>query len=203
MKNLILQRNEVNMSTLTALKTTPAQAPSVKNRAKLYTLEATLVSGPVSDAFAEENPEVTRTIQIRGDQTLEDLHDAIFTAFDREDDTMYEFRFGNDSNDPEERSFVLPSELNGKISQRKNIAGDVTKTRIDSLNLSFNETFTYWFDFSDDWIHHITVRAIDDTMPPGKYPRIIARTGESPAQYQEWEEEEEEYLEEEQWNLVY
>lgn len=194
------------MSTHVALKAIGTPAPGAETRPILYTLEVALLSGPVSEAFAEENPEVSRTIQIRGDQTLEDLHDAIFTAYEREDDNMYEFRLGNGPHDPEGRYYVLPSELNGKTSKRKNIAGEVTKTRIDSLNLSPEETFIYWFDFSDDWMHRITVRAADETAPQGKYPRIIARIGESPAQYPELEEEEgeeEEYIEEGQWNMVY
>jgi hypothetical protein len=49
----------------------------------LYTLEVFLVSGPISEKFAKKHPEVSRTIQIRGDQTLEDLHHAIFAAYDR------------------------------------------------------------------------------------------------------------------------
>jgi len=178
------------MSTHAAFKTEahPMTEPSVLK--SIYTLQVTLLSGPVSEAFAEENPEVSRTIQIRGDQTLEDLHDIIFTAFDREDDNMYEFRIGNSALDKEERCYVLPSEFNPKPTNQMVVAGDVTRTRIDTLNLSMNESFTYWFDFSDDWIHRIIVLEIDDTIPQGKYPRIIARIYESPSQYPDFEDEE-------------
>lgn len=195
------------MSTQTALKTDAYLMPEPSVLKRIYTFQVSLLSGPVSEAFAEENPEVSRTIQIRGDQTLEDLHDAIFTAFDREDDNMYEFRFGNSALDTEERCYVLPSEFNSKLSKQKVVAGDVTRTRIDTLNLSMNETFTYWFDFSDDWIHRITVLEAEETIPQGKYPRIIARICESPSQYPEFEDEEnmaaEEYSEEEEWNVMY
>jgi hypothetical protein len=47
-----------------------------------YTLEVFIISGPVTEKFLKRNPEICRTIQIRGDQTLEDLHHAIFDAFD-------------------------------------------------------------------------------------------------------------------------
>lgn len=53
-----------------------------------------LLSGIVTEDFAERNPQVQRTIQIRGDRTLENFHDAIFKAFDREDKHMYEFQIG-------------------------------------------------------------------------------------------------------------
>jgi hypothetical protein len=193
------------MRTNTALKTPVAQAPVIEAGPSLYTLEVSLVSGPMTEAFAEENPDVTRTIQIRGNQTLEDLHDAIFTAFDREDDNMYEFRLGSVEHDADSRYYVLPSELNRTLGKRKVIAGDVTKSRIDSLNLKPGETFTYWFDFSDDWMHRITVSGVDETFKPGKYPRTIARVGESPAQYPDIEDEdaEEEELLEEEWSTMY
>lgn len=170
-----------------------------------YTLEATLISGPVEDAFFEDNPVISRTIQIRGDQTLEDLHDIIFTAFDREDDSMYEFRVGTGSHDQGARIYVLPSELLRKPTKNRSIAGDVTRTRLDSLGLRENETFAYWFDFESDWMHQVTVVSISDEIPRGKLPRVISRIGESPAQYADTEEEEEEleFREDELWNVSY
>ena len=44
--------------------------------------------GPLTKAYVKKNPEVLRTIRIRGDQTLEDLHHAIFDAYDREDEVL-------------------------------------------------------------------------------------------------------------------
>src|SRR3712207_249806 len=46
--------------------------------ANLYVLSVFLQNGPVSKKFA--NKEISRVIEIRGDQTLEQLHDAIFQA---------------------------------------------------------------------------------------------------------------------------
>jgi hypothetical protein len=53
-----------------------------------------LASGPVTAKFAKKNKTVSRTIQIRGSQTLQDLHEAIFDAFDREEEHLYEFQVG-------------------------------------------------------------------------------------------------------------
>ena len=63
--------------------------PTDQGNVRLYTLEVFLLSGPITEKFAKENPEISRTIQIRGDQTLEDLHHALFDAFDRSDEHMY------------------------------------------------------------------------------------------------------------------
>ena len=41
-------------------------------KVRLYTLEVFLLSGPITEKFAKKNLVVSRTIQLRGDQTLED-----------------------------------------------------------------------------------------------------------------------------------
>jgi hypothetical protein len=48
--------------------------PAETGEPQLYPLEIFLMSGPISEKFAKKNPVISRTIQIRGDQTLEDLH---------------------------------------------------------------------------------------------------------------------------------
>ena len=59
---------------------------------QLYTLKIFLTDGPITKAFAGK--EISRTIQMRGDQTLQALHRAIFKAFDREEEHLHEFNFG-------------------------------------------------------------------------------------------------------------
>jgi Domain of unknown function (DUF6930) len=44
--------------------------PAGEGKVRLYTLEVFLLSGPITEKFARKNPGVSRTIQIRGDQTL-------------------------------------------------------------------------------------------------------------------------------------
>ena len=146
---------------------------------RLYTLEVFIISGPVAEKFLKRNPEISRTIQIRGDQTLEDLHDAIFDAFDRFEEHMYEFQFGKGPNDPKGKRYVPHAEQD----EGENLAGDVANTTIGSLGLKAKQAFGYWFDFGDDWWHQINVLGIDDKVPKGKYPKVIKRVGKSPPQY--------------------
>ena len=134
----------------------------------------------------KRNPVISRTIQILGDQTLEDLHHAIFEAFDRFEEHMYEFQFGKGPNDPKGKRYVLP---NAFEQQRARVSrGDVAQTTIDSLGLKVDQAFGYWFDFGDDWWHQINVVAIDDKAPKGKYPKVTKRVGKSPPQYMDEEE---------------
>lgn len=154
-----------------------------------YELEVALLSGPVTESFAKKNPAVVRTIQIRGDQTLESLHKAIFKAFDRFDEHMYEFQIGGKRTmDPKARRYVLPMAMDDPFSECSP-AGDVMRTTIGSLGLGKNQAFAYWFDFGDDWWHQVSVLAIEESAPPGRYPKITNRIGDSPPQYIDWDEE--------------
>ncbi len=159
----------------------------------LFELEVALIDGPITGAFIKKNPSVVRTIVIRGSQTLEDLHEAIFEAFDRFDQHMYEFQLGGKRPmDPKARRYVLPGAMGAQSFVDKQPAGDVTRTTIDSLGLKVDEPFGYWFDFGDDWWHQVTVNAIHDEVPPGRYPKVTNRVGESPPQYIDPDEDEDE-----------
>jgi len=152
-------------------------------------LEVAIFSGPVTEAFAKANPVVSRTIQIRGDQTLAKLHEAIFDAFDRDDQHMYEFQVGGKRPmDPMARRYVLPMGDDSFGGQKP--AGMVTRTTIDALGLKKGQAFGYWFDFGDDWWHQINVVAIHEGPGSGKYPRVTAKVGDSPPQYPDWDDEE-------------
>ena len=163
----------------------------VKRDDRLFTLEVYIIRGPISERFAKKNKIICRTIQIRGDQTLEDLHYAIFEAFGREDQHMYEFQVGGKGlMDPKAPRYVLPGAFKNPLPRTPKAAGDVTRTTIGSLGLKKDEVFGYWFDFGDDWWHQIDVVAIKEQAGTGKYPKVSKRIGKSPPQYVNWDEEE-------------
>lgn len=150
----------------------------VQTDGRVFTLEVLLLGGPVTREFAKKNKVISRVIQVRGDQTLEELHIAIFDAFDRCEEHMYQFELGGKR--PMDRSakrYVLP--LEGDPDDD----GDVTSTTLAALNLKVRRVMFYWFDFGDDWWHKITVTAIDEQAGDGAYPRVVSRVGASPPQY--------------------
>ena len=154
---------------------------------KIYTLEVFLIGGPITEKFSKNNRVISRTIEIRGDQTLEDLHNAIFKAFNREDQHMYEFQFGGKGpDDPKAGRYRLASPI---LAEEESKMGDVRKTTIDSLKLKKDEAFGYWFDFGDDWWHQVNVISFEDKTPKGRYPRVTNRVGKSPPQYADFDEE--------------
>lgn len=157
---------------------------------RLYILEVFIVGGPMSATFAAKNPVISRIIEITGDQSLELLHKAIFRAFDREEEHMYEFQVGGKGPmDPKARRYVLPGGIEDGISDRKP-AGEVASTTVGALGLKPGDIFGYWFDFGDDWWHQINVLPILEKAPRGKYPRVIQGEGVSPPQYMDWDAEE-------------
>jgi hypothetical protein len=150
----------------------------------LYVLDVFLVSRPVSDQFIAKNPEISRTIEIKGSNTLEDLHNIIFEAFDREEAHMYEFQVGGRGpQDPSARRYGLKQVFSDSLFEDEPVE-DVASTAIASIGLSVDESFGYWFDFGDDWWHQIDVVSIADKAPEGQYPKITKRVGASPPQYE-------------------
>ena len=157
--------------------------PADQGHLRLFTLEVFIISGPITEKFAKKNPVVSRTVQVRGDQTLEDLHRAIFDAYGRWEEHMYEFQFGKGPMDPKARRYVLPNALEIEKDQPNAPIGRVDETTIESLGLMVGDRFGYWFDFGDDWWHQINVEAIEDKLPKGKLPKVTKRVGKSPPQY--------------------
>jgi hypothetical protein len=158
---------------------------------RLYTLDVFLIGGPITRKFAKKNRVVSRTIQIRGDQTLENLHYAIFEAFGREEEHMYEYQLGGKGPmDPKARRYVLPGAFALNHEQGRPVAGRVDQATLHSLGLKEGDRFGYWFDFGDDWWHQINVEGVQDKIPTGRYPRITKKVGQSPPQYADLDEEE-------------
>ena len=138
---------------------------------------------------------IWRRISLLGNQTLDDLHEAIFEAFDRYDDHLYSFCISP----PGTRGrrvmvdgieYTHPEALGGPDpwgdeDERK----DASRTRVDSLGLIVGQELGYLFDFGDNWEHVITVEQAGG-QPDGKpYPRIIEKNGDSPPQYPDDEDD--------------
>jgi hypothetical protein len=159
----------------------------VRKDDRLFMLQVCIISGPMTEKFIKKNKVICRTIQMRGDQTLEALHRAIFDAFDREEQHMFEFQVGGRGPmDPKARRYVLPLAADDPLGGEAP-AGTVDEA-IGSLNLKKGDAFGYWFDFGDDWWHQINVVAVEDMAEDGKYPKVTNRVGESPPQYANWDE---------------
>jgi hypothetical protein len=140
---------------------------------------------------------VWRTIEMKGSQTLDQLHKAIFKAFDRWDEHLYSFFMTKNRRDPmqEYASPYLFEDDDFLLSDRPHSARGA---KLDKLELRVHQKFFYTFDYGDDWEHVVEVLSIKDEEPVGRYPRILEWHGESPPQYSELDEYDEEDDEEDE-----
>jgi len=130
---------------------------------------------------------VRRTIAIRCDQTLADLHHALQRAFEWDDEHLYAFWLGGKFWPRGETEYVHPLALEAyplaqwdpaRVKQRRKSAG----RRLERLRLSKGQRIAYVFDFRDEWRVRLTLREIE-ADDGGHYPRVLEAVGEAPPQY--------------------
>lgn len=145
-------------------------------------MEVSLIEGIIEEEFADNNPIVSRTIEIEGHSSLKQLHKIIFSAFDREEDHLYEFHLGPESRFPNKRYVLEQLE-----EDEEEECGIIEHTTIHELHLEEGDAFGYLFDYGDLWIHQIEVKAILEQKDENvSYPRVSKKIGRSPPQYAEW-----------------
>lgn len=144
----------------------------------MYTLRVYLTRGPYGEEAVGR--EIYRTLQIRGDQSLEDLHYAIFCSFDRLEEQCYEYCFGKD---PSVRSGPRyagwpPLENLGRLGRQK--VKSARLCSMDSLGLGESQVFSYWFGTVGEWVHLVQVLGIEPAQPHREYPLLLEKVGTAP-----------------------
>jgi hypothetical protein len=135
--------------------------------------------------YLKGNRRTWRTVALRGDHTLDDLHEIIYSAFDRDDEHLYSFYFPKVkiSRDPfsiPPKEYTSPnnSSMNNQLSYHRTY--NAAKVKIDTLELSLKDTFEYLFDFGDMWWHVIKLIGIDPVDKQEKLPLLIESHNGSP-----------------------
>jgi hypothetical protein len=123
---------------------------------------------------------MSRTIELKSEQTLDDLHFAIQRAIDWDADHLYSF-FMNGKRRDERYRFSCPFEDADPPSTDEAIIGE--------LGLVKGHTFLYYFDYGDSHEFDVQVVDIQPKAKPGQYPRVVDKKGKSPAQYRSADEE--------------
>jgi len=119
--------------------------------------------------YDEDHNPWSRTIEVREDFSLRELHKYIQDTVEFDDDHLYEFFLGRN---PRNRS------------------------RAASKNLKLNQIYPsdglklyYLFDFGDSWLFEIRKSRKKKTEDKKqKYPVVIESIGTNPEQYPEYEE---------------
>lgn len=136
---------------------------------------------------------IWRSVVLRGHQTLDDLHEAIFAAFERYDEHLYSFYFPSASarrspSGTRPREYTAPQGFFPVEGFETDSRFSASSAKLDELKFKVGQTFEYLFDFGDEWWHEITVEALGPSDAGGTYPRIVGQRGVAPPQYPESEE---------------
>jgi hypothetical protein len=122
-----------------------------------------------------------RTLLLRSENTLEDLHFGIQAAFDWDADHLYCF-FMNGQDVFDDYRIASPPEDEGPYWAHQ--------VRIGELGLVPGHRFIYYFDYGDGHRFDIAVTNICLVAKPDKYPKVTESVGEPPEQYPDWESQE-------------
>jgi len=137
-------------------------------------------------------PKLYRIIEAGESCTFNDLHEAIFEAFDRFDPHLYSF-FITKSDTKNIQSIWRAPEITHPQNAEyltgfsdKKMSAD--KIKICAVGLSEKDVFHYLFDFGDDWWHRIRVQTIKESKNRRNEIKTIKSVGKSPPQYPEDED---------------
>ncbi|MDY0215759.1 MAG: plasmid pRiA4b ORF-3 family protein [Bacteroidales bacterium] len=116
------------------------------------------------------NPAVWRRVLVPADFTFEDLHSVIQISFGWEFAHLYQFSPKGYGSEP-------------TIAPNSDIDWDepdlnAEKTKLKKIFTTEKQTYTYIYDFGDDWIHKITVEKI--LKEKIKSPKCIKGQGKCP-----------------------
>ena len=137
-------------------------------------------------------PKLYRVIELSENCTLDELHMAIYGAFERYDPHLYSF-FITKADTKNMRTIINAPEITHP-QNTEDLMGfgkkkpSATKTKIGSIDLAEKDVFHYLFDFGDDWWHRIRVEKIVESEDNQKRINLIKAVGEAPPQYPDGEE---------------
>lgn len=148
---------------------------------RVLAVEAVIV--PYSALTPAPTTRVSRTIAIRDDQTLEQLHEALRLAFGWFDPHLYSFWVGGNFWDRNVPHYTAPFEIEemGKDALS-------ARTPIREVGLKKGSTVAYVFDFGDEW--RLALKVVD-TWPAtaAAYPMLVDAEGIPPPQYPDLDED--------------
>jgi hypothetical protein len=157
----------------------PAFGPRFHARALLRTADRPVPPDNPGGAYAFKvkfkwAKRVYRTIELRSEQTLDDLHHAIQRAIGWDADHLYSFFVSGMAHDNRYR-VSCPYEEDSPPWTGEAVVGE--------LGLTKGHKFLYYFDYGD--CHEFEVEVVDvrPQAEAGDYPRVVDAKGDAPPQY--------------------
>ena len=121
-------------------------------------------------------PSIKRKIEIAADQTLDDLHHAIQSAVNFDEDHLYSFYMSG-------KAWDETTEYSAPQGEGRSAAS----VKIRDLGLRMKQRFLYLFDYGDQHEFGVQLEAINLDAPKGHYPKVVWQHGRNPKQYRDWD----------------
>ena len=119
-----------------------------------------------------------RHIRIGEQETLDSLHEVILDAFNFDDDHAHAFFLDN------RYWSSVQAYYSDYMDDAEEYSSDVT---LRQLQLKKGDKFKYLFDFGDEW--RFQCKVLRELEERTDIPGVVRTVGEAPAQYPDWEEE--------------
>ena len=123
----------------------------------------------ISFPYDENDIPWSKTVEVKEDFSLQQLHKYIQKIVDFDDDHLYEFYVGKK---PGNKAYSVPK-----------------KTKLNDIYPIAGYKLYYLFDFGDSWLFEIKKsrkKIVEEKNK--KYPILIESTGVNPEQYPDYEE---------------
>jgi Plasmid pRiA4b ORF-3-like protein len=126
-------------------------------------------------------PSVYRDIEVDSRKSLHDLAAAIVRSFDFDFDHAFGFYSGKTR---QTLMTALPKyELFADKGEPTEGALGVKRTKIATAFPTIGHVMTFLFDYGDDWLFKVELRAAGEKVAGLRYPRTVAKHGDAPEQY--------------------
>jgi Plasmid pRiA4b ORF-3-like protein len=143
-----------------------------------------------------EAQSVWRELELRADQTLADLGEAIPSAFDFDDDHLWSFFLSDRPWDRKTEYSRIASEdlLEGG---RRRLA-----SRLRVRDAPAGKEFLFLFDYGDEWHFGVKLARTGEIDPRAAYPRVVSSVGDAPPQYPDLEDDTEDEADQQERELL-
>ena len=135
--------------------------------------------------------DVWREIEAAANQTLADLGEAIPAAFAFDDPHLWSFFLSGKAWD-RAAEYALESAPDPLWGARARSARRVRLRDVPWPGARGRKEFLFLFDYGDEWRFRVKLVRTGDAVDAGAgYPRVVARHGDAPPQYEDVDEDDE------------
>jgi Plasmid pRiA4b ORF-3-like protein len=132
-------------------------------------------------AALQGNASIYRDIELDPAKSLYALAEAIVSAFNFDFDHAFGFYTGLT---PAKMHKTFPKyELFADMGDADPRVLGVKKIKMSQAFPEVEHTILFLFDYGDEWLFRVTLRTVGKRSGKTRYPRIVATSGEAPAQY--------------------